>query len=231
MDEAERIISRLNGMDPERPYFDPLAVEEAMSRHARLIGFRNVSFAWAMGPRQANGELEDVDFDSSESSLWALTTQAMRDQAIAELQHDEAVLERYRGAQNGAEERLGDALHLGLFKLTFRGVLSRDAGARGYNVASLVSSVLRDVIASSSVNSQALEDLNEAYLPFAEAMTAGLGFFWIFGERFTCLPLPRLTLENGALASDDRPAAVWPNGEAYAHSKEGLVPLLQTVEW
>ena len=76
MDEVERIISRLNGMDPERPYFDPLAVEEAVSRHARLIGFRNLSFVWAMGPRQANSQLEGIDFDSAESSLWSQTTQA-----------------------------------------------------------------------------------------------------------------------------------------------------------
>ena len=231
MDEVERIISRLNEIDPERPYFDPLAVEEAMSRHARLIGFRNVSFVWTMGPRQASGELEGVDFDSSESGLWALTAQAMRDQAMAELQHDEAVLRRYREAEAAAEERLAHALHLELFKSTFRKVLSGEAGARGYNVSSLVSAVLRDVIASSSASSEGLEDLNEAYLPFAEAMMAGLGFFWIHGERFICLPLPRLTLENGALAGGDRPAAVWPDGEAYVQGKEGLVPVQQTVEW
>lgn len=231
VDEVERIISRLNGMDPERPYFDPLAVEEAMSRHARLIGFRDVSFVWAMGPRQAEGELEGVDFDSSESSLWSLTTQAMSDQAMADLQRDEAVLRRYREAQNAAEERLGQALHLDLFKLAFRSVLSGEAGGRGYNVASLVSAVLRDVIAGTSVDCEGLEDLNEAYLPFSEAMTAGLGFFWIVRERFICLPLPRLALENGALASGDRPAAVWPNGEAYAYGQEGLVPVLETVEW
>ncbi len=201
MDEVERIISRLNGMDPERPYFDPLAVEEAISRHARLIGFRKLSFVWAMGPRQANSELEGIDFDSSASSLWSQTTQAMRDQAMVDLQRDEAVSRRYREAQTAAEERVADALHLDLFKLAFRGVLSREARGRGYNVASLVSAVLRDVIAGSSVNSEGLEDLNEAYLPFSEAMSAGLGFFWIDSERFVCLPLPRLALENGALVA------------------------------
>ncbi len=148
-----------------------------------------------------------------------------------DLQRDEAVSRRYREAQTAAEVRVADALHLDLFKLAFRGVLSRDARGRGYNVASLVSAVLRDVIAGSSVNSEGLEDLNEAYLPFSEAMSAGLGFFWIDSERFVCLPLPRLALENGALVAGDRPAAVWPNGEAYANGKEGLVPVLETVEW
>ena len=46
-----RIIARLNGIDPERPYFDPLVVEEAIGRHARLIGFQDVSFTWTMGPQ------------------------------------------------------------------------------------------------------------------------------------------------------------------------------------
>ena len=87
------------------------------------------------------------------------------------------------------------------------------------------------MIASGSVNSEALEDLNDAYLPFTDAMMAGLGSFWNVGEQFICLPLPRLTLENGELVSDGRPAAVWPNGEAYANGDEGLIPVLQSVEW
>lgn len=231
MDEVERIISRLNGMDPGRPYFDPLAAEEAIGRHARLIGFRDVSFFWAMGPRQANSEIESVDFDSAASSLWPLTTQAMRDQATAELKKDDAVFRRFCEAQGAAEERLAEALHLELFKLAFRDVLTGEAGARGYNVASLVSAVLRDVIAGSVADGAALEELNEVYLPFAEAMTAGLGFFWVVGERFICLPLPRLTLHDGVLVGNGQPAAVWPNGQAFVKGDEGLVPIPETVEW
>lgn len=231
MDEVEKIISRLNGIDPARPYFDPLAVEEALSRHARLIGFRNVSFTWAMGPRQANGELEGVDFESPEACRWPLTMQAMRDQAVAELRRDEAVWRAYEEAHRAAEERIAQALHLEVFRLTLFNLLSGEAGEKGHNVASLVSDALRDVIAGGSVESSALEDLNEAYLPFTDALMAGLGSFWNVGERFVCLPLPRLALENGALASDGRPAAVWPNGEAYANGDEGLIPVLQSVEW
>lgn len=231
MDEVEKIISRLNGVDPERPYFDPLAVEEAVRRHARLIGFRDVSFTWAMGPRQANSELEGVDFESPEACRWPLTMQAMQDQAVAELQRDEAVWQAYQEAQRAAEERIAQALHLELFRLALFNLLSGEAGQQGHNVASLVSSALRDVIAGASVESEALEDLNDAYLPFADAIMAGLGSFWIVGERFVCLPLPRLALENGALVSDGSPAAVWPNGEAYANGDEGLIPVLQSVEW
>jgi hypothetical protein len=231
VDEVEKIISRLNGVDPERPYFDPLAVEEAVRRHARLIGFRDVSFTWAMGPRQANGELEGVDFESPEASRWPLTMQAMQDQAVAELQRDEAVWHAYQEAQRAAEERIAQALHLELFRLTLFNLLSGEAGQQGHNVASLVSAALRDVIAGASVESEALEDLNDAYLPFADAFMAGLGSFWIVGERFVCLPLPRLALENGALVSGGSPAAVWPNGEAYANGDEGLIPVLQSLEW
>jgi len=231
VDEVDKIISRLNGVDPERPYFDPLAVEEAVRRHARLIGFRDVSFTWAMGPRQANSELEGVDFESPEACRWPLTMQAMQDQAVAELQRDEAMWRAYQEAQHAAEERIAQALHLELFRLTLFNLLSGEAGQQGHNVASLVSSALRDVIAGASVESEALEDLNDAYLPFADAFMAGLGSFWIVGERFVCLPLPRLALKNGALVSDGSPAAVWPNGEAYANGDEGLVPVLQSVEW
>ena len=231
MDEVEKIISRLNGVDPERPYFDPLAVEEAVRRHARLIGFRDVSFTWAMGPRQANSELEGVDFESPEACRWPLTMQAMQDQAVAELQRDDAVWQAYQEAQRAAEERIAQALHLELFRLALFNLLSGEAGQQGHNVASLVSFALRDVIAGASVESEALEDLNDAYLPFADAIMAGLGSFWIVGERFVCLPLPRLALENGALISDGSPAAVWPNGEAYANGDEGLIPVLQSVEW
>ena len=231
MDEVERIVSRLNGMDPERPFFDPLVVEEAISRHARLIGFRDVSFTWVMGPHQATTELAGIDFDSSETCLWEGTADAMRDQAMAELKSDEAVLAVFRAAQREAEERIADALHLELFRLTLRNLIPGDAGTRGYNVASLVTLVMRDVVASTSVESGGLEDLNEAYLPFVDAMMAGLGSFWIVGQRFVCLPLPRLTLENGALVSDGSPAAIWPNGEAYAYRDDGFVPVLQSVEW
>jgi hypothetical protein len=231
VDEVEKIISRLNGIDPARPYFDPLAVEEALSRHARLIGFRNVSFTWAMGPRQANAELEGIDFESPEACRWPLTMQAMRDQAVAELRRDEAVWRAYEEAHRAAEERIAQALHLEVFRLTLFNLLSGEAGEKGHNVASLVSDALREVIAGGSVESSALEDLNEAYLPFTDALMAGLGSFWNVGERFVCLPLPRLALENGALVSDGRPAAVWPNGEAYANGDEGLIPVLQSVEW
>lgn len=231
VDEVEKIISRLNGIDPERPYFDPLVVEEAVGRHARLIGFRDVAFTWAMGPQQADAELAGIDFDSSESCLWAETTKSMRDQALAELSSDEAVLAAYREAQATAAERIAAALHLEIFALALRNLIPGDAGTRGYNVASLVTSVMRDVVASASVESERLEDLNEAYLPFADALMAGLGSFWIVGERFVCMPLPRLTLENGALVTDGRPAAVWPNGEAYAYREDGFFPALQSVEW
>ena len=231
VDEVEKIIARLNGIDPERPYFDPLVVEEAIGRHARLIGFQDISFTWTMGPQQANEELSGIDFDSSESCLWAERTRVMREQALAELNADPAISAAYLKAQEEAAERIADALHLDVFALTLRNLISGDAGTRAYNVASLVTSVMRDVVASSSVESERLEDLNEAYLPFADALMAGLGSFWIIGERFVCLPLPRLKLEKGALVSDGRPAAVWPNGEAYAFREDGFFPALQSVEW
>jgi hypothetical protein len=231
VDEVEKIISRLNGIDPARPYFDPLAAEEAMRRHARLIGFRDVSFTWAMGPKQVSDELESVDFDSSEACRWHLTIEALHDQAAAELQRDPAVWQTYLQAREEAETRIAGALHLELFRLTLINLLVGEAGEKSHNVAYLASTALRDVIASSSVESESLQDLNDVYLPFTDAMMAGLGSFWVLGEKFVCLPLPRLALEEGKLISDGRPAAVWPNGEAYANGDEGLVPVLQSVEW
>jgi hypothetical protein len=231
VDEAEKIISRLNGIDPRRPYFDPLAAEEAVRQHARLIGFRDVGITWAMGPQKAISELEGVDFDSPAACRWSLTMQALRDQAMAELQRDKAVWQAYCEAQEAAEARIAETLHLEPFRLALFDVVLGDAGLKSHNVAYLVSSALRDVVASGSADSAALEDLNDAYLPFADAMMAGLGSFWVIGERFVCLPLPRLSLQNGKLVSDGSPAAVWPNGEAYANGEEGLVPVLQSVEW
>ena len=231
MDEVEKIISRLNGIDPTRPYFDPLAAEEAVRQHARLIGFRDVSITWAMGPTKAISELEGVDFETPVACRWTLTMQALQDQAIAELQRDQAVWEAYGKAQDAAEARIAETLHLEPFRLALFDLVLGDAGLKSHNVAYLVSVALRDVVASGSVDSAALEDLNDAYLPFADAMMAGLGSFWVIGERFVCLPLPRLSLDNGKLVSDGTPAAVWPNGEAYANGDEGLVPVLQPVEW
>lgn len=231
MDEVEKIVSRLNGIDPTRPYFDPLAAEEAVRQHARLIGFRNVAMTWAMGPQQANSELEGVDFESPAACRWTLTMRALQDQATVELQRDEAVWQAYSKAQDAAETRIAETLHLEPFRLALFDLVLGDAGLKSHNIAYLVSSALRDVVASASVDSEALEDLNDAYLPFADAMLAGLGSFWVIGERFICLPLPRLSLENGKLVSDGSPAAVWPNGEAYASGDEGLVPVLQSVEW
>ena len=231
MDEVEKIISRLNGIDPTRPYFDPLAAEEAVRRHARLIGFRDVTFTWAMGPKQANSELGGVDFESPAACRWHQTMQALEDQATVELQRDSAVWRTYRQARDAADARVVEALHLEPFRIALFNLVLGEAGERSHNVAYLVSSALRDLIASSSVDNARLEDLNDAYLPFAEAMLAGLGSFWVIDERFVCLPLPRLALKSGKLVDDGSPAAVWPNGEAYASSDEGLVPALQSVEW
>lgn len=231
MYEVEKIISRLNGIDPARPYFDPLAAEEAMRRHARLIGFRDVSFTWAMGPQQVSNELEGVDFETPDACRWHLTIEALHDQAAAELQRDPAVWKAYLQAREEAETRIAGALHLELFRLTLINLLVGEAGEKSHNVAYLASTALRDVIASSSVDSESLADLNDVYLPFTDAIMAGLGSFWVVGEKFVCLPLPRLALEDGQLISDGRPAAVWPNGEAYANGDEGLVPVLQSVEW
>lgn len=230
MNEAERIISRLNGIDPTRPYFDPLAAEDAVRRHARLIGFRDPAFSWAMGPRQASSELAGVDLESPAACRWHLTMQALRDQAMVDLQRDKAVWQAYGKAQDAGEARIAETLHLEPFRLALFDLLLGDAGQKSHNVAYLVSSALRDVIASGAVDSEQLEDLNDAYLPFADAMLAGLGSFWVIGEKFICLPLPRLSLEDGKLISDGSPAAVWPNGEAYACGDEGLVPVLQSAE-
>jgi hypothetical protein len=184
-----------------------------------------------MGPQQVNSELADVDFESPEACRWHLTMQALHDQAAIELQRDNAVWQAYLKAQEDAEARIAQALYLEVFRLTLINLVSGETGERSHNVAYLVSTALRDAIASASVDSESLEDLNDVYLPFTDAMLAGLGSFWIVDERFVCLPLPRLTLENGQLVSDGRPATVWPNGEAYANGDEGLVPVLQSVEW
>lgn len=202
-----------------------------MRRHARLIGFRDVSFTWAMGPQQVSDELEGVDFETPDACRWHLTIEALHDQAAAELQRDPAVWEAYLQAREEAETRIAGALHLELFRLTLINLLVGEAGEKSHNVAYLASTALRDVIASSSVDSESLADLNDVYLPFTDAIMAGLGSFWVVGEKFVCLPLPRLALEDGQLISDGRPAAVWPNGEAYANGDEGLVPVLQSVEW
>jgi hypothetical protein len=231
VDEVEKIISRLNGIDPARPYFDPLAVEEALRQHARLIGYRDVSFTWAMGPQQANSELAGVDFESPDACRWHLTMQALRDQAEIELQRDKAKWSAYLKAREEAETRIAAALHLEVFRVTLINLVSGEAGEASHNVASLASTAMRDAIASSSVDSETLEDLNDVHIPFTDALLAGLGSFWIIGQRFVCLPLPRLALEDGQLVSDGHPAAVWPNGEAYAKGDEGLVPILQSVEW
>ena len=230
MDEVERIISRLNGIDPTRPYFDPLAAEEAVRRHARLIGFRDPAVSWAMGPQQAVSELAGVDFESPMACRWNLTMQALQDQATLDLQRDKAVWQTYGKAQDAAEVRIAETLHLEPFRLALFDPVLGEVGEKSHNVAYLVSSALRDVIASGTVDSEQLEDLNDAYLPFADAMLAGLGSFWVVGEKFVCLPLPRLSLKDGKLARDGSPAAVWPNGEAYACGDEGLVPVLQSVE-
>jgi len=184
-----------------------------------------------MGPKKAISELEGIDFESPAASRWSLTMQALRDQAIADLQRDRAVWETYSKAQEAAEARIAETLHLEPFRLALFDLVLGDAGLKSHNVAYLVSSALRDVVASGSVDCAALEDLNDVYLPFADAMMAGLGSFWVIGERFVCLPLPRLALDNGKLVSDGSPAAVWPNGEAYANGDEGLIPVLQSVEW
>ncbi|MEZ5875717.1 MAG: hypothetical protein R3D30_13185 [Hyphomicrobiales bacterium] len=231
MDEVEKIISRLNGIDPTRPYFDPLAVEEAVRRHARLIGFRDVAFTWAMGPRQVVEELAGVDLERPEAQRWYLTMQAFDDQARAELQSDDAVWKAYRGAQNEAERRLQETLNLDLLEIGVMGLVGDEVGYHIHPMTHLVSSALRDMIASSTIESERLLDLNEAYLPFVDAMLAGLGSFWTVGETFVCLPLPRLTLANGRLVSDGSPAAVWPNGEAYAFEDGELVPAMQSVPW
>ena len=229
MDEVERIISRLNGIDPSRPYFDPLAAEDALRRHARLIGFRDPSFSWAMGPREAGHELSDVDFESPAGWRWRLTMQALHDQAQADLQRKRVAWQTYGKAQDAADTRIAESLHLEPYRLALFDLLLGDAGEQSHNVAYLVSLALRDVIASGPVESEQLEDLNDANLPFADALLAGLGSFWVIGEKFICLPLPRLSLKDGTLVSDGSPAAVWPNGEVYACGDEGLVPVPQTV--
>lgn len=231
MDEVEKIISRLNGIDPTRPYFDPLAVEEAVRRHARLIGFRDVAFTWAMGPQQVADELAGVDFDRPEAQKWYLTMQAFDDQALAELQSNDAVWKAYRDAQREAETRLKETLHLDLLEISVMDIVGDDAGYHVHPMGHMISAALRDLIASAAVESERLLDLNEAYLPFVDAMLAGLGSFWTVGETFVCLPLPRLTLANGRLVSDGSPAAVWPNGEAYAFENGELVPAMQSVPW
>jgi hypothetical protein len=231
VDEVERIISRLNGIDPARPYFDPLAAEEALRQHGRLIGFRDMSFTWAMGPQQANSELAGIDFESPDASRWHMTMQALRDQAEVELQRDKAMWSAYLKAREEAETRLADALHLEAFHITLINLVSGEAGEVSNSVACLASTAMREAIAGNSVENESLQHLNDVYMPFVDALLAGLGSFWIVDERFVCLPLPRLALEEGQLVSDGRPAAVWPNGEAYANGDEGLIPVLQSAEW
>lgn len=231
MDEVEKIISRLNAIDPARPYFDPLAAEEALGRHARQIGFRNASFTWAMGPKQAAEMLAGVDFDAPEVRKWYLTMQALEDQARVELQKDEATWNLYRVSQKEAETRLSETLHLDRLDVSVMNLLDEDAASHGHTMAYLVAAALRDMTASASVDSEPLEDINEAYLPFVDAMLAGLGSFWVIEEKFVCLPLPRLSLQDGKLVGGGNPAVRWPNGESYAVSDGGLVPVLQSVEW
>jgi hypothetical protein len=230
MDEAERIISRLNSIDPARPYFDPLAVEEAVRRHARLIGFRNVAFTWVMGPAHAGVKLAKIVWKSREARRWYLTARALQDQATSELQRDKAVWNAYRRTQREAKARVAETLHLEPFHLTAMACLDDYAAENAHNIASLVAAFLCDLIASAAVDNERLQDLNEVYLPFTDALLAGLGTLWVVDERFICLPLPRLSLKDGKLVRDGGLAVIWPNGEVYAMNEDSLIKVMQTVE-
>ena len=157
--------------------------------------------------------------------------QSLEDQATIELQREPAVWKAYRRAQSEAEARLEETLHLDLLDISVMDLVGGDAGDHVHSMTHLVATTLRDMIASTAVDNEHLLELNEAYLPYADAMMAGLGSFWVVGERFVCLPLPRIALADGMLINDGSPAAVWPNGQAYANGDEGLIPVLQSVEW
>ena len=58
---------------------------------------------------------------------------------------------------------------------------------------------MREAIAGNSVENESLQHLNDVYMPFVDALLAGLGSFWIVDEQFVCLPLPRLALEERQL--------------------------------
>ena len=99
-------------------------------------------------------------------------------------------------AQEEAETRIADALHLEVFRLSLINIVSGEAGDASHNVAYLASTAMRDAIAGSNVDSESLQDLNDVYMPFTDALLAGLGCFWIIGEQFVCLPLPRLAIKR-----------------------------------
>jgi hypothetical protein len=152
--------------------------------------------------------------------------QALQDRGMVELQCDGAVWRSYRQAQDEAAQRIGAILYLAPFDMIQQSWLDAIQGPvfeKSHGLSHLVSALLRDIIASTSVENEWLRRTNASYLPFIDAMTAGLGCFWTLDERFICMPLPRLAMRDGDFVRDGSPAVTFPNGEAYAIGDEGLV--------
>jgi hypothetical protein len=66
--------------------------------------------------------------------------------------------------------------------------------------------------------------LSAIWLPFIDALQAGLWMYWIMEKQVICVEQPSLQIRDGRLHCADGPAVFWPAGEEYYFWRGVQVP-------
>ncbi len=120
----------------------------------------------------------------------------------------------YSAADSAADSAARSAARSAAYSAAYS---AADSAARSAALSAAYSAAdsAADSAAYSAADSAADSAVQGIWLPFVDAVEAGLWIYWVTAKETVIVPRPAILTSDGQLHADDRPAVSWPNGSQF----------------
>ncbi len=209
--DPQAIIDRLEGIDRGVPPLDTERANDALSRHFLVAGMAPPPVRWVKDAEE--GVL--VAGRSALSRDWAWLDRVARSSAEKAATRSSVSKRVWASAWWLAESVAQSVAGRRARARAGRGGRSKEWARAAYAARSAGRSAARAAVWLTASPEPSTDRSVEIWLPFLDAVAAGLWIYWVLDTEVLAVPRPALCVEDGALHSAAGPAVSWPNGARY----------------
>jgi len=215
--QGRSIISRLAAIDWEHPKLDPDRAEAALGEHFQRLGLASLPVRWIEPTERGFSAARSVTEVEPFPVVWLAAIAAATAAGISVEKLVGAMLAMWRGSLIlaegwGAEEPQWLARAAAQLETHRRAEVAIWSTVWPLQRADMLKAVPRSAAEKAWLAAGARLDI---WLPFVDAMEAGLWRFWVLDREILAVSRPSVRLAQNRLHSETGPAVQWPGGARY----------------